>query len=76
MIYGSAKHTQWRVGRDQKYIGIDHYIMLVPIEGATSVALSPAPVPVPEPSTWLVGLGLIAAATIQRRMKLSRMMNL
>ncbi|MFM7592119.1 MAG: PEP-CTERM sorting domain-containing protein [Isosphaeraceae bacterium] len=50
--------------------------MLVPIEGATSVALSPAPVPVPEPSTWLVGLGLIAAAPIQRRMKLSRMMNL
>lgn len=69
VVYGSAKLAQFQIGRDQKYIGIDHYIMLVPIDGATSGTMAPAPVPVPEPSTWLVGLGLMAAMVIRRQVR-------
>ncbi|MBI1324339.1 PEP-CTERM sorting domain-containing protein [bacterium] len=65
IIYGTAKPAYDLDRRHWTWAGEPYHVALVPRGMAPPFDVAPAPVP--EPSTWLIGVGMIAAAAWKHR---------
>ncbi len=65
IIYGVASEAGRLDARHSHWYGEKYHVALVP--RGLNPPFDVAPAPVPEPSTWLIGVGMIAAAAVRGR---------